>query len=287
MTTATMKTPADLVITPRDRRFGREITQKRWWAGGDPIATAFYNALSVTFPKGEAMFIDAVKAHREGVPPKLAEEIKAFTTQEIMHTREHVAFNRRITEAGYDTSRLDAHVDEVMAFIKTRPQIMNLNATMALEHYTAILAEQFLNEPDTFKGADPELAEMWKWHAIEEIEHKGVAYDTWLHATKGWSRFKRWRAKSIMMLVVSLNFWIRRYIGILDLLRQDGITGIKAHARLTWFLIGTPGVLRKLFIPWAAYFLPGFHPWNRDDRHLISSVDSAYEAARLPVAAAA
>ncbi|MBK8630546.1 MAG: metal-dependent hydrolase [Sphingomonadales bacterium] len=287
MTSATMKTPADLVITPRDRRFGRDTVQKRWWAGGDPIATAFYNALSVTFPKGEAMFIDAVKAHRDGVPPKLAEEIKAFTAQEIMHTREHVAFNRRIVEAGYDTSRLDAHVDQVMDFVRTRPQIMNLNATMALEHYTAILAEQFLNDPDAFKGADPELADMWKWHAIEEIEHKGVAFDTWLHATKDWSRFKRWRAKSLMMLVVSLNFWIHRYIGILDLLRQDGITGVKAHGKLIWFLLGTPGVLRKLFIPWAAYFLPGFHPWNRDDRHLISSVDSAYEAARLPVAAAA
>jgi predicted metal-dependent hydrolase len=119
------------------------LFKKRWWAGGDPIATAFYNALSVTFPKGEAMFIDAVKAHRDGVPPKLAEEIKAFTAQEIMHTREHVAFNRRIVEAGYDTSRLDAHVDQVMDFVRTRPQIMNLNATMALEHYTAILAEQF------------------------------------------------------------------------------------------------------------------------------------------------
>ena len=78
MTAALFKTPADLTITPRDRRFGRDQAQNRWWAGGDPIATAFYNALSVTFPKGEAMFIEAVKAHRDGVPPKLDAEIKAF-----------------------------------------------------------------------------------------------------------------------------------------------------------------------------------------------------------------
>ena len=95
-------TPADLSITPRDRRFGRESKQRRWWMNGDPIATAFYNALSVTFPKGEAMFIEAVKAHREGVPEKLAQEIRAFTIQEVMHTREHVAFNRKVEEAGYD-----------------------------------------------------------------------------------------------------------------------------------------------------------------------------------------
>ena len=52
MSTSSTKPPADLTITPRDRRFGRGQTQSRWWLGGDPIATAFYNALSVTFPRG-------------------------------------------------------------------------------------------------------------------------------------------------------------------------------------------------------------------------------------------
>src|SRR3546814_11661599 len=66
----------DLSITPRDRRFGRDDRQGRWWLNGDPVASAFHTALSVTFPKGEAMFIDAVKAHRDGVPDKLAGEIR-------------------------------------------------------------------------------------------------------------------------------------------------------------------------------------------------------------------
>ncbi|MFM2256876.1 MAG: hypothetical protein RIQ28_723, partial [Pseudomonadota bacterium] len=84
--------PVELVITPRDRRFGRseDHVQHRWWHGGDPFATAFYNALSSTFPKGEAFFIDSVKAFRNGTPPKLAEEIRAFTMQEVIHSREHV-----------------------------------------------------------------------------------------------------------------------------------------------------------------------------------------------------
>ena len=50
-------TPSDLSITPRDRRFARESKPSRWWHGGDPFATAFYNALSATFPKGEAFFV--------------------------------------------------------------------------------------------------------------------------------------------------------------------------------------------------------------------------------------
>src|SRR3546814_4307871 len=65
-------TPADLSITPRDMRFGRDDRQGRWWLNGDPIASAFHTALSGTFPRGEAMFIEAVEAHRDGVPARLA-----------------------------------------------------------------------------------------------------------------------------------------------------------------------------------------------------------------------
>jgi uncharacterized protein len=282
------KTPADLTITPRDLRFGRETVQKRWWLGGDPFATAFYNALSVTFPKGEAYFIDSVKAFRDGTPDKLAREIKAFITQEVMHSREHIAFNNRVVDAGYDVSKLEKHVDDIMKIIKQRPAIINLCGTMALEHYTAIMAKQMLqSDVDAFAGADQEQADLWRWHAIEEIEHKGVAYDTWLHATRDWSRWKRWRVKSMMMTMITIHFWIQRYRGAMELLRQDNITGWKAHKGLLWFLLGTPGVLRKLMLPIARYYLPGFHPWNHDDRALIRKHDSAFADARLPEVMAA
>ena len=76
-------------ITVRDRRFGRGAVQERWWAGGDPIATAWFNALSATFPRGETLFVDAVKAFRADAPPQLAAEIRAFVKQEVNHTREH------------------------------------------------------------------------------------------------------------------------------------------------------------------------------------------------------
>lgn len=81
-------TPVDLTITPRDRRFGRGSPIRRWWLNDDPIATAFYNALSVTFPKGEGYFVDSVRRFRDGTPPKLTAEINAFIKQEVIHTRE-------------------------------------------------------------------------------------------------------------------------------------------------------------------------------------------------------
>jgi uncharacterized protein len=293
MTAATFKTPQDLTITPRDRRFGQGEAQKRWWLAGDPIATAFYNALSITFPRGEAMFIDSVKAFRDGVPEKLAQEIKAFISQEVMHSREHVAFNKAMVDAGYDTSKLERQITEILEMIKSRPLILNLAVTMALEHYTAILAVQFLKDKKLSQGADKAQADLWRWHAIEEIEHKGVAYDTWLHATKDWTRFKRWRVKAIMMTLVSIRFWKNRYQGMLWLLEQDGITGWEAHRGLLWYMFGNPGMLRRIILPILSFYLPGFHPWNHDDRALIAGVDadlaanSAYADARLPEAVAA
>jgi uncharacterized protein len=274
-------TPADLAITPRDMRFGRDDRQGRWWLNGDPIASAFHTALSVTFPRGEAMFIEAVKAHREGVPDKLAREIRAFTQQEVIHSREHVVFNKKAAEAGYDLSELEDDVNQVLDLIKQRPQIVNLMATIALEHYTAMMAAVMLKDPKMYAGAEPEWAALWKWHAIEEIEHKGVAYDTWLHATRDWTTWKRWKLKSIMMLLVTGRFVKNRWQDTIELLRQDGITGPMVHAKLGWYLFGTPGVMRRVFPAWCAYFLPGFHPWNHDDRALIGKTESEFADAVL------
>jgi len=273
------RTPANLSITPRDRRFGRGQGQNRHWLGGDPYQTAIYNALSVTFPKGEAFFVESVRAFRDGAEPRLAAEIAAFVKQEVMHTREHVAFNRRVTDAGYDVRRLERAVDDRLAIIRARPPIASLAVTMALEHYTAILAHALLADPAHLDAADPETAALWRWHAIEEIEHKGVAYDTWLHATKGWSRWQRWSVKAKVMLLVTTNFMIDRTRGAMDLLAQDGITGWRAGWGLFHAAFVAPGMARRVMGAWLSYFRPGFHPWNEDDRALIAQAERALAVA--------
>ena len=267
-------TPSDLTITPRDRRFGRDEATPRWWHSGNPYASALYNALSATFPLGEAYFVESVRKFRDGAPEPLATEIRAFTTQEVIHSREHLAFNRRAADTGYDLKPLEIRVADRLALTRQRPPIVSLAATMALEHFTAILAHELLADPRHLAGADQATADLWRWHATEEIEHKGVAYDTWLHATKAWPRAKRWKVKAKVMLLVTRNFIVDRTAGSLELLRQDGITGPKAWANLIWYMWIRPGMMRKIFSAWAKFFLPAFHPWNEDDRALIA----AYEA---------
>jgi uncharacterized protein len=282
MTAIVVPTSVDLHIQPRDRRFGREGQLSRLWHGGNVPATAIYNALSTTFPAGEAFFVESVRTFRHDAPAKLAEEIKAFTTQEAIHSREHEAFNKRAERSGYDLSKLEKQVEHRLNVTRSKPRIACLAATMGLEHFTAIFAHELLTDPRHLAGAEAQTAELWRWHSYEEIEHKGVAYDTWLHATRDWSDWKRWKIKAKIMLLTSRNFVVDRTSGALELMRQDGVTGAKAWARLLWYLWVRPGMFRKIAGGWARYFLPGFHPWNEDDRHLLRAYEASAAQASEP-----
>ena len=104
----------------------------------------------------------------------------------------------RLTDAGHVAARLD--------IARARPPLAQLAATMALEHFTAAFAHRLLADPDLLKGASADLARLWRWHAIEEIEHKGVAYDVFLHAARDLSPLKRWRIRRWAMCLTTLLF---------------------------------------------------------------------------------
>ena len=104
------QSPADLVIRPRDIAFGRTERHARWWLNGDPVATHFANAMSMTFPQGERFFMDAVRHYRDAVPDEMKPQVAAFLTQEAIHSREHLAFNRQVSDNGYDISVMDYEV---------------------------------------------------------------------------------------------------------------------------------------------------------------------------------
>lgn len=272
-------TPADLNIQSRNRHFSSAAMERRWWVGGDPYATAFFNALSITFPKGETFFMKVLKQYREDVPEKLAREIRGFVQQEAVHSREHLFFNKQIEQSDFDISRLEQALTDVIDNIGSMALIKQLVATTCLEHLTAIMAAEFIANPKHFQDADEEQRKMWLWHASEEVEHKGVAYDTWLHATKDWSPMKRWLTQSVFMVRISLGFAKNRSKGIFDLLRQDGISGPRAWFGFAHYALVRPAPFRRTLGPWFQFFLPGFHPWNKDDRDLIQLAESEYEAA--------
>ena len=261
-------TPVDLHIQPRNVMFARGRSAERWWNGGDPVATAFYNSLSLTFPKGEAFFIESVRNFRDSVPAAQQAQIDAFIKQEAAHSREHSHLNSQVEQAGYDVRPMHADLDSRLEEMKDQPPIFGLVTTVALEHFTAIIAHACLKNERHFRNASADAARLWKWHAIEEIEHKGVAFDTFLAATHKLSTYKRWKFRSLVMLHISYTFLRGRVRAMRQFLQQDGMDGPRTWLRIFSYLLIYPGLLRQIFPAWLSFFRPSFHPWQHDDRAL-------------------
>lgn len=265
--------PSDLQIKPRDLAFGRGVKHARWWHGGDPVATAFWNALSLTFPQGEAYFVRSVRHFVNDVPEPLRSQVEDFARQEAFHSREHMALNRQVSDAGYDTREIDDAIRADIQRDKDQPPEVHLAATAALEHFTAMLAHAMLADERHFEGCPAELRRLWQWHAVEEIEHKGVAFDTFMYVTRDLHPFKRWLFRVMVMRQVSLDFWRERKRDLQVLFRQDGIDTPQTWRRLAKYLFRKPGLIRQVFLPYLAYYLPGFHPWKHDDRKLAADTE--------------
>src|SRR5690606_39163110 len=91
---------------------------------------------------------------------------------------EHERYNRVLAQQGYDVNRFLRLYERVAfgAIEPLIPPILRLSATVALEHFTASMAEMALTT-GLLDGAHPLMRQLLRWHAAEEIEHKSVAFD--------------------------------------------------------------------------------------------------------------
>lgn len=262
-------TPSDISITPRNLTFDVEAALATDWHSDDAFRTAFFNALSIMFPVGEQQFIDSVKTYREKIAdPALAAQVRGFTAQEAIHRREHQKYNEALCAArGYPLDALEAPIRRRIAWaLKHMPPIVHLAATVAYEHWTAILADSLLRRPDTLDGAHPEMAALWRWHAIEESEHKAVAFDVY-RAVGGTDNLRR----RIMILVTVQFFWDAfRHMRIM--LRDAQGSRVKLWFGGLRYLFGANGILRGLGRPWLDFFKRDFHPWDHDNRQVVADV---------------
>ena len=259
---STTHTPAGLKIPLRNLHLAPAKESVHHWFGGDPVGTAVMNALSLTFPDGEKLFIDAVRHFRGAAEGELVEQIRGFIQQESVHAREHETLNRLIDRQRYPGADIIAGLTrERTNQARERGPMTMLLATIALEHFTAIMADQLLQD-DTLSGKVPEdIARLWRWHAVEETEHKAVAFDVYEAVTRDWSGWRRYRLRCLTMLLVSIRFTrhITDYACLL--LEADGYSKREALRAVRRHLWSNPGLFRRGWRTWLAWFKPGFHPW--------------------------
>lgn len=267
-------------IKPRNIKFALTGEDKRNWFAGNPVATAIMDGASILFPVGETFFIESVVYYKDRIAdPKLQAEVLAFQQQEGIHSREHRRYNKAIEAFGGDVPALEQRLKDEIKKLEaagTSPEY-KLALTCAFEHFTAMLADDLLAHPDFMKGAEPEFSKLWHWHAIEEAEHKAVAYDVWnLVGPKG---LRGYLMRAGAMFKATRVFMGQSTYNAAGLLKARGEGG---YGRNMWkmlhFILVRPGVLRRSFPAYLSYFKPGFHPWQHDNQHLIDKFKSAYEA---------
>jgi predicted metal-dependent hydrolase len=171
-----------------------ETDLPRHYVGGDPAMSAVVSVLSSLFPEGEDFFVRSVRSYRDEVTaPDLKKQVAGFIGQEAMHGREHRRFNERLAALGYPSRAIDRTLRWGFKLSEKLPgRARRLAVTAALEHYTATLAEVLLTDPRAIATLDlDEVRNLFLWHALEESEHKAVAFDV-LATVSGNDRLRRW-----------------------------------------------------------------------------------------------
>lgn len=233
------------------------------WNGGDAFRSAFFNALSMSFPLGEQYFIDSVRNGVKTLAPheqaRLGPEVQGFIGQEATHRRLHALFNDHLHSMGF-VNQLERRAAKRIEANAHRDPRVHVAATAATEHLTAIFAEWTLSHPQAFEGAEARLQTLWMWHASEEAEHRSTAFDVY----KAMGGNERWRVR--LFRYVTFTF-------LADVTRQTVRNLWHDGALLHWstwksayqLLLSPEGMFRSNYRLWKAYEAPDFHPRQQDD----------------------
>ncbi|MBN9287170.1 MAG: hypothetical protein BGO43_00870 [Gammaproteobacteria bacterium 39-13] len=253
-------------IVPRRLRFQIPKDLPRYWNDNCPIKTHILNAIAILAPAFERLAISSVLPFKDNAGnPLLCEQLKGFIGQESAHGGEFIRYNQILKLQGYDTKRLEkGNLKRFKWLSEKLSSKMHLSLTLAAEHLTAIISDLILRDKTWLHNAEPSTRALWRWHAIEEIEHKAVVFDLYKQVRGGY--FTRiagmWLVTGMLgglllnnfghlvirdKLIFKLSFWIRTF-------------------QVCW---GRAGFLRKLILPYLRYYLPFFHPWHQDNHELI------------------
>lgn len=262
-------TPAPQVIPRKAPDFGLEGDIPRYWLDGDAFKSRFFDAMSILFPEGEKFFITCVRDYRDQVTdPELQSQVKEFMYQEGQHGIVHTQFNNRVKAQGIGVDTILAKQKHIMFgfFRKYFSRTFTLGQTAAAEHLTALMAHGFFRA-GVMDKADSRVRAMYAWHAIEEIEHKAVAYDVLTKVAKA-----NYFTRILSFMLVTFTFPFHVFMIMNHMFKVDGVKNkFSVWLKGLWWLYGWNGLYPRLMPHYLAYFLPGFHPWQHGDMDLYDS----------------
>ena len=241
---------------------------KHFAKDGNVFSSHLLAALSSLFPDGEDFFVRSVRHFRDDITdPELKRDVAGFIGQEAVHGREHREFNAKLAQLGYPTQRYEQWTKRSLAFRqKVAPAKSNLAATAALEHYTATIGALLLRSPETRDLiGDQNVRHLFVWHALEETEHKDVAFDVY-RAVGGTERMRIWT-----MNAVTAGFLGSLFVQvILSMLGDRETYRIRTLRDTVKAIRATPLLSRKMWRDLRDYNQKGFHPRMHDTTGLVA-----------------
>lgn len=262
-------------IVPRKVVFDFNVlSDNKYFFDNNSIISTLLISLSTVFPEGERQFVYSVRAFQDKVVnSKQKKEVRAFIGQEAHHGNSHAQLNELIEEKwGYPISKFVDHQIKINDVMNVRlSDKEQLACTTAMEHFTALLADQILKDKSLLNNLHPELQDLFTWHAIEELEHKAVAFDLLKQVDGNQARRK------ITMVIVTILFFVHMISLQAIMLRRDHhMPNLKEIWQASKFLFGKKGVIRKAIPGYISYFKDDFHPWAYNNSHLIRQWERYY-----------
>lgn len=261
-------------ITVRRPGIEHDGPMPKHFVAGDPMRSHIAAMLSAVFPEGEDFFVRSVRAYRDRIDdPELARQVKGFIGQEAIHGREHRDFNDHLSTLGYPTKTVDRAVKNGLALLaKVSPKTHQLAVTAALEHYTATLAETILRDDEArAEFVSDEARALFTWHALEETEHKSVAFDVFQQVCG------KHRVRVGTMWSVHAGFLLAMTAAVTLSVAMDPKAWPKLPKSL-WNLRSHPFFQKPLVERLLDYNRRDFHPDDHDTVELLDEWRRRYDA---------
>ncbi|AGP63672.1 metal-dependent hydrolase [Mycobacterium intracellulare subsp. yongonense 05-1390] len=237
----------------------------------DIVLSHLVALLSGIFPPGEELFIRSVRRFADQVTdPELKKRVAGFIGQESVHGQEHRRLNEQLVDKGYplvsffifDASsrrqRLLVRIENLL------PAWVPLAVTAAAEHFTATLAERMLGEELQKIPGDPEVRNLLNWHAVEELEHKSVAFDVY-RSVRG-PEWLRIGVMGVLYVLAVPVITIGVLLSIATVPKDWHPIKVARQARAVF----RGPLLKGLIADLRIYMKPGFHPDDVDTCALLN-----------------
>lgn len=186
------------------------------WLPGDPFATHMINGIHLLLPAGELWFC---RVYNQALPyvtdPQLRADVEGFIRQEAVHSRVHSRAELYLQRHGLHTEEVRARAEYLfgyllgdapfgLPFFRNRLLakqwlVIRVGLVAAVEHFTGMLG-QWAMDNTSWDKADPVMADLFRWHLAEEVEHRTVAFDLFEHLCKTQLGF--YVSRQVLMAIV-------------------------------------------------------------------------------------